>query len=91
MSIEYSAILDVNAALKVVEQDGYLLQYVKDQTEAVCLKAVEQNGHALMYVKDQTEAVCLRAVEQNGHALQFILCKELFIAIAEKLNISIEI
>jgi hypothetical protein len=36
--------------LKAVESDGYALQYVKDQTEAVCLKAVESDGYALQYV-----------------------------------------
>ena len=37
-------------ALKAVEKNGYALQYVKDQSEAVCLKAVEKNGDALQYV-----------------------------------------
>ena len=50
MTITYRAILDINAALKAVEQNGYALVYVKDQTPAVCLKAVEQNGNALQYV-----------------------------------------
>ena len=50
MLIKYQAILTVEAALKAVEQDGYALRYVKDQTEAVCLKAVEQDGSALQYV-----------------------------------------
>ena len=36
--------------LKAVERNGYALQYVKEQTEAVCLKAVESNGYALRYV-----------------------------------------
>jgi len=36
--------------IKAVEQDGYALQYVKDQTEAVCIKAVEQDGDALRFV-----------------------------------------
>jgi hypothetical protein len=39
-----------NDALKAVEQNGYALQYVKDQTPEVCLKAVERNGYALRYV-----------------------------------------
>jgi hypothetical protein len=38
-------------ALKAVERNGYALQYVKEQTEAVCLKAVERNGDALRYVE----------------------------------------
>ena len=37
-------------ALKAVEQNGFDLKYVKEQTEAVCLKAVENNGYALQYV-----------------------------------------
>ena len=50
--MEYVMITNEQKALKVVEQDGYALRYVKDQTEAVCLKAVEQKGDALQYVKD---------------------------------------
>ena len=54
MKIKFSAILTLDSALKAVERNGDALQYVKDQTEAVCLKAVERNGYALQYVKDQT-------------------------------------
>ena len=50
MKIKFSAILTVDAAIKAVENDGDALQYVKDQTEAVCIKAVERNGDALQYV-----------------------------------------
>ena len=64
---------DFKHCLKAVEQDGYALRYVKEQTEAVCLKAVEQDGYALQYVKEQTEAVCLKAVERNGDALQYVI------------------
>ena len=52
MKIKFQAILDINAALKAVEGDGYALQFVKDQTEAICLKAVEMNGYALRYVME---------------------------------------
>jgi len=64
--------LSGNEALKAVEEDGYALQYVKDQSEAICLKAVERNGYALRYVKDQSEAICLKAVEEDGDALQYV-------------------
>ena len=43
--------LSGNKALKAVESDGNALQYVKDQTEAICLKAVESDGYALRYVE----------------------------------------
>ena len=48
--IRFSAILTVKAAFEAVENDGDALQYVKEQSEAVCLKAVENDGDALQYV-----------------------------------------
>ena len=39
--------------MKAVEQNGYSLRYVKEQSEAVCMKAVEQNGDSLQYVKER--------------------------------------
>ena len=39
MKITFSAILTVEAALKAVEQNGYVVRYVREQTEPVCLKA----------------------------------------------------
>jgi hypothetical protein len=33
-----------------VKRNGYALQYVKDQTEAMCIEAVKRNGYALQYV-----------------------------------------
>ena len=61
--------------LKAVKQNGYSLQYVKEQTEAVCLEAVKQNGRSLQYVKEQSEAVCLEAVKQDGDSLQYVEIK----------------
>ena len=58
--------------LAAVKQDGFALQYVKEQTAAICLAAVKQDGYALEYVKKQTEAICLAAVKQNEDALEFI-------------------
>ena len=40
------------ADLKKVQQDGYALHYVKEQTYELCLAAVQQDGRALQYVKD---------------------------------------
>ena len=84
--IKFSAILTTEAALKAVEKNGYALQYVRDQTEAVCLKAVEETGYALQYVRDQTEAVCIKAVESDIDALQYVLDLNLFLTIAAKFN-----
>ena len=35
--------------------------------------------------------LALAAVQRNGYSLQYVLCKELFISIAKKLNIEIDI
>ena len=70
--------------LEAVKRNGYSLQYVKDQSEAVCLEAVKQDGYSLRYVKDQTEAVCLEAVKQDGYSLQYVKEKKTFIKILEK-------
>jgi len=52
--MEYQMIIDTDESLSAVKQDGYSLQFVKDQTEAICLEAVKQDGDSLQYVKDQT-------------------------------------
>ena len=59
-------------ALVAVQKNGWALQFVKEQTPAICLVAVKQNGYALQYVKEQTPDICLAAVQQNGYALQFV-------------------
>ena len=43
MKVKFEAILSVEAALEAVKEDGDALQYVKDQTEAVCLEAVKSS------------------------------------------------
>ena len=55
------------------------------------MEAVKRNGFALRYVKDQTEAVCLEAVKRNGYSLQYVLIKELFLSIAKKFRIDVEL
>ena len=58
--------------LAAVEQDGYALKYIKEQTEKICLAAAKRNGRALEYVNEQTEKICLAAVEQDGYALDYV-------------------
>ena len=51
---------------------GWMLQFVKNQTEEICKLAVEYDGHALssMYMKiPQTDELCKIAVKKNGLAL----------------------
>ena len=63
--------------LAAVKQNGYALQYIKDQTEEMCLAAVKEDGYALKFVKEQTEEMCLAAVKQNGYALCYIKNEEM--------------
>ena len=43
---------DTKYCLEAVKQNGYSLQYIKEQTENICLEAVKVNGKSLQYVKD---------------------------------------
>ena len=43
---------NINECLEVVKQNGYALQYVKEQTPEICLEAVKEDVRALQYVKD---------------------------------------
>ncbi len=64
MKIKFQTITSEEEALKAVESYGDALQYVRDQTEAVCLKAVQRNRCALQYVKDQ--ALFLKIADRLG-------------------------
>ena len=81
--------------LKAVERDGTALQYVPDElkTEVVCTKAVESDGEALQYVPEalMNEAVVSKAVERDGGALQYVFEKSLFVRLAERFEIPINI
>ena len=56
-----------------VKQNGWALQYVKNQTLELCTMAVKQNGWALQYVKiEQTPELCALAVTQEGFTLQYV-------------------
>ena len=48
--MKFQAILSLDAALAAVQNNGYALQYVKDQTAEIALAAVSRNGDALRYV-----------------------------------------
>ena len=63
---------DHDSCLEAVKQDGWALQYVKDQTEDICLEAVKENGLALKFVKNQTHDICMEAVKRNAYSLKYI-------------------
>ncbi len=63
---------DSEYCLVAVKENGYALEYVKEQTSEMCLEAVKRDGLTLKFVKEQTPEICLVAVKQNGYALRFV-------------------
>ena len=55
--------------------------------------AVERNSYALKYVPEalMSEAVVFKAVESDSYALKYVLKKSLFISLAAKFEIPINI
>jgi hypothetical protein len=78
--------------LFVVQKDGSLLEFVKNQTPEICLAAVQNDGYSLKFVKKQTPKICLAAVQNDGYALQFVKKKtpELCLAAVKKNGRAIE-
>jgi len=55
--------------LVAVQQRGYNLKYIENQTFEICLAAVQENGFAFWYVekKFQTSKVCEAVLQQGGY------------------------
>ena len=50
--------------IAIVKLNGYVLQYIKEQTEIICIDAVKRNCWELQYVNEQTDEICIEAVKQ---------------------------
>ena len=48
---------DSEYCLVAVKENGYNLEYVKEQTFEICLEAIKETGLALEYVKEQTPLI----------------------------------
>lgn len=59
-------------ALKRVQEDGFALKRIKNQTHELCMAAVQQNGYSLKFVKEQTPEICMAAVQGCGPALKYV-------------------
>lgn len=55
--------------IDMIQNNGLMLEFVKNQTDKICESAVQQNGRALWYVKNQTKEIIELA------ALQVSKCK----------------
>ena len=71
-------------AMEAVKQNGYALQYVQTQTEAICMEAVKQNGCALQYV--QKDIFTKHLVEVTIDGEQFEISKESARSFKESIN-----
>lgn len=58
--------------LAAVSENGYALQFVKNQTDEIALAAVSEIGYALQFVKNQTDEIALAAVRNTGRALSSV-------------------
>ena len=64
-----------------VQYDGYLLRFVKNQTEEICKLALQKVPASLQYIKEQTDEQCEFVIKKDGTVLQYIknqtdtLCK----------------
>ena len=56
--------------LEAVKQDGYALQFVKNQNEKICLEAVKQDGYALQFVENYYQSVADITNEEDYNSLK---------------------
>ena len=64
--------LDATVTKKIVQQNGRVIQFVKEPSEELQRLAVQQNGFAIKYIKELSEEVQRLAVQQNGNAIEYI-------------------
>ena len=64
--------LDATVTKKIVQENGRVIQFVKEPSEEVQRLAVQQNGLAVQYIKEPLEEVRRLAVQRNGYAIQYL-------------------
>ena len=69
---EIDVLYEQKNVIKLLENDGTYLEFVRNQTEALCKIAILQNWSALKFVKDQTHDLCVMAININPHSIQYI-------------------
>jgi len=58
--------------LRMIKQNGWVIQFIDNPSEEMQLEAVKENGYALYYIKNPSEKVKLEAVKQNGYVIKYI-------------------
>jgi hypothetical protein len=69
---QFFAELDEATVCKILARKGYMLEFVDNQTEAMCMAVVRADPLQLEHVKNQTEAVCMEAIRGYPFALRCV-------------------
>ena len=72
---EYQKLLNENREaflVSAVEQDGYIIQSIKNPSEKLQRLAVTQKGYAIQFIKNPSEKIQELAVSRNGYAIRYI-------------------
>lgn len=67
--LNLSDFLTQDQLMCVLNQDGYLLKYVKNQTSEMGMIAIQESTIALQWVEKQTEEMCKLAIQKDGLSL----------------------
>jgi hypothetical protein len=63
---------DEEMQILAVQQNGYIIKYIKEPSEEVKKLAVKQNGIAIKYIDNSSEELQRLAVQQNGNSIKYI-------------------
>jgi hypothetical protein len=55
--------------LQMIKQDGWAVQYVKEQTNEICVKAIEECPYSYQFINNMTEEMWRLAVKKDGRIL----------------------
>jgi len=58
--------------IKMVTQNGYAIQHIKNPSKEIQKLAVTQDGFAIQYIQNPSKEIQKLAVTQNGSAIQYI-------------------
>mgnify|MGYP002622610300 CR=1 FL=1 len=62
----------------LIMTDGSNLQYIENQTDALCNLAIEKDPMNLMFVHHKTKHLCRKAIKMNPMSIQFCPHKDMY-------------
>lgn len=64
--------LNYDEQLKIINEDGSVIQYIKTPSDELKLAAIKQDTYAILFIKEPSEELQLEAVKQNGYVIKDI-------------------